>query len=150
MKAVVNQRKSFSKMSGGIGCTTHKSPTNSPNLEYSKQMTTRGSWGIFSDSSVTLAQWWRAQDSNFSVIRRSPVRFRPKTRQLRFTWIWANRPSSKNSKQLFPVISKLNQRKRRNRKTKWVKTIYNVCGLNPRANKSQQSRSPTSDYQGSV
>jgi len=26
---------------GGIGCTTQKSPTNSPNLEYSKQMTTR-------------------------------------------------------------------------------------------------------------
>jgi len=28
------------------------------------------------------------------VIRRSPLRFRPKKRPLRFTWIWANRPSS--------------------------------------------------------
>ena len=68
----------------------------------------RGSWGIFGDSSVTLAQWWRARDSTILVNRRSPVRFRPKTRQLRFTWIWANRPSSKGSKLLFPVI-KANQ-----------------------------------------
>jgi len=33
-----------------------------------------------------------------------PVRFRPKTRHLRFTWIWAHRPSIKGSKLLFPVI----------------------------------------------
>jgi len=33
-----------------------------------------------------------------------PVRFRPKTRHLRFTWIWAYRPSIKGSKLLFPVI----------------------------------------------
>ena len=27
----------------------------------------RGSWGIFGDSSVTLAQWWRARDlTNFA------------------------------------------------------------------------------------
>jgi len=45
---------------GGIGCTTQKLPTNSPNLEYSKQMTTR---------------------------------------------------------------------RKRNRKTKWIKTMLNVCGL---------------------
>jgi len=64
----------------------------------------RGSWGIFGDSSVTLAQWWRARDSTNLVIHRSPVRFRPKTRQLRFTCIWANRPWSKGSKLLFPVI----------------------------------------------
>jgi len=64
----------------------------------------RGSWGIFGDSSVTLAQWWRVRDTTHLVIRRSSVRFRPKTRQLRFTWIWANRPSSKGSEQLFPVI----------------------------------------------
>jgi len=40
----------------------------------------RGSWGIFGDSSVTLAQlqWWRARDSKFLVIRRSPFWFRPK------------------------------------------------------------------------
>jgi len=42
----------------------------------------------------------------------SPVRFRPKPRQLKSTRIWANRPSSKVSKLLFPVIkpikSKLN------------------------------------------
>jgi len=38
------------------------------------------------------------------VIRRSPVRFRPKPRQLKSMWIWANRPSSKGSKLLFPVI----------------------------------------------
>jgi len=31
-------------------------------------------------------------------------RFRPKTRHLRFTWIWAHRPSIKGSKLLFPVI----------------------------------------------
>jgi len=34
----------------------------------------------------------------------SPVRFRPKTRHFRFTWIWAYRPSIKGSKLLFPVI----------------------------------------------
>jgi len=64
----------------------------------------RGSWGIFGDSSVTLAQCWRARDLTNLVICRSPVRFRPKTRELRFTWNWANRPSSKGSKLLFPVI----------------------------------------------
>jgi len=42
----------------------------------------------------------------------SPVRFRPKTRHLRFTWIWAHRPSIKGSKLLFPVI-KANQIKPR-------------------------------------
>jgi len=66
--------------------------------------TKRGSWGIFGDSSVTLAQWWRARHLRNLVIRRSPVQLRPKTRQLRFTWIWASRPSSKGSKLLFPVI----------------------------------------------
>jgi len=68
----------------------------------------RGSWRIFGDSSVTLAQWWRARDSTNLVIHRSQLRFRPKTRHLRFIWIWANRPSSKGSKLLFPVI-KANQ-----------------------------------------
>jgi len=68
----------------------------------------RGPWRIFSDSSVTLAQWWRARDSINLVIRRSPVRFWLKTRHLRFIWTWANRPSSKGSKLLFPVI-KANQ-----------------------------------------
>jgi len=38
------------------------------------------------------------------VVRRSPVRFRPKPRQLKSVWIWANRQSSKGSKLLFPVI----------------------------------------------
>ena len=71
----------------GIGCTK-----------------VRGSQRIFRDSSITLAQWWRARHLINLVIRRSQVRFRPKTRQLRFTWIWANRPSSKGSKLLFPVI----------------------------------------------
>jgi len=71
---------------------------------FSHSSLTGGSWGIFSDSSVTLAQWPRARDLTNLVIRRSQVRFRPKTRQLRFTWIWANRPSSKGSKLLFPVI----------------------------------------------
>jgi len=66
--------------------------------------TLRGSWVIFGDSWVTLAQWWRARHLNPLAIRSSPVRFRPKTRQLRFTWIWANRPSSKSSKLLFAVI----------------------------------------------
>ena len=32
------------------------------------------------------------------------VRYRPKTRHLRFSWIWAYRPSIKGSKLLFPVI----------------------------------------------
>jgi len=65
---------------------------------------TRWSLRIFGDSSVTLAQWWRARHLRNLVIRRSPVWFRPKTRQLRFTWIWTNRPSSKGSKLLFPVM----------------------------------------------
>jgi len=65
----------------------------------------RGWSRIFVDSFVTLAQWWRARHLRHLVIRRSPVRFRPKTRQLRFTWIWANRPSSKGFKLLFPVIN---------------------------------------------
>ena len=64
----------------------------------------RGSSRIFGDSSITLAQWWRVRHLRHLVIRRSPVRFRPKIRQLRFTWIWVNRPSSKGSKLLFPVI----------------------------------------------
>jgi len=59
---------------------------------------------IFGDSSVTLAQWWRARHFRNLVICRSQVRFRPKTSQLRFTWIWANKPSGKGSKLLFPVI----------------------------------------------
>ena len=45
---------------------------------------------------------------NESSYPQVPVRFRPKTRQLRFTWIWANRPSSKGFKLLFPII-KANQ-----------------------------------------
>jgi len=47
------------------------------------------------------------------VISRSKVRFRPKTcqRQLRFTWIWANRPSSKGSKLLFPIIKAIQIKK---------------------------------------
>ena len=64
----------------------------------------RGSLRIVGDSWVTLAPWRRAQHLRNLVIRRSPIRFRPKIRQLRFTWIWANRPSSKGSKLLFPVI----------------------------------------------
>ena len=32
------------------------------------------------------------------VIRRSQIQFRPKPRELKYTWIWANRPSSKGSK----------------------------------------------------
>jgi len=63
----------------------------------------RESSGIFSDSSVPLAQWWRARDSTNVVIRRFKVQFRPKTCQLRFTWIWTNRPSRKGSKLVFPV-----------------------------------------------
>jgi len=42
------------------------------------------------------------------IHKRSPVRFRPKTHHLRFTWIWAHRPSIKGSKLLFPV-TKANQ-----------------------------------------
>ena len=38
------------------------------------------------------------------VTRWSPVRFRPKPRQLKSMWIWANRLPSKGSKLLFPVI----------------------------------------------
>ena len=87
---------------------THNTHTNTQNLSPQargcNKTLQRGSWGIFGDSSVTLAQLWRAWGLTNLVIRRSPVRFRPKTRQLRFTWIWANRPSSKGSKVLFPVI----------------------------------------------
>jgi len=42
----------------------------------------------------------------------SPVRFRPKTRQLRFTWMWAYTPSIKGSKLLFPVIKAVFKKKR--------------------------------------
>ena len=38
------------------------------------------------------------------IIRRSPVRFLPNPRQLKSIWIWANRPSSKGSKLLFPEM----------------------------------------------
>ena len=76
----------------------------------------RVSWGIFGDSSVTVAQWWRVQDFTNLVMRRFPVRFRPKKRQLRFTWIWANWPSSKGCKLLFPVM-KANQ----------IKTRCSIC-----------------------
>jgi len=69
-----------------------------------KRDISRGSWGIFGESSVTLAQWWRAMHIRNLVICRSPVRFRPKTRQLRFTWSWAHRPSSKGSTLQFSVI----------------------------------------------
>ena len=46
----------------------------------------------------------RAQDLTNLVIRRSPIRFRPKPRELKSIGIWANRPSSMGSKLLFPVI----------------------------------------------
>jgi len=63
-------------------------------------------WWIFSDSSVTLAHWIRARYLVETwVIRRFPVRFRPKPRELKSIWIWANRPSSKSSKLLFLVIN---------------------------------------------
>ena len=42
--------------------------------------------------------------NSFSSCLIQPVRFRPKTRHLKFTWIWAHRPSIKGSKLLFPVI----------------------------------------------
>ena len=64
----------------------------------------RGSSRILGDSSVTVTQWWRARHLRNIVIRRSPVRFRPKTRQLRFSWIWAHIPSNKGFKLLFPVM----------------------------------------------
>ena len=67
----------------------------------------RSSCGNLGDSSVTLAQWWRARQLRNLVICRSPVRFQPKTHQLRFTWISANRPSSKGSKLLFLAIKAL-------------------------------------------
>ena len=38
-----------------------------------------GSKRIFGDSSVTVAQWWRARHLRNLVIRRSLVRFRPKS-----------------------------------------------------------------------
>jgi len=64
----------------------------------------------------------------------SPVRFRPKTRHLRFTRIWAHRPSIKGSKLLFPVI-KANQtnyskrkrkreRKKEDKGQKWVQEHF--------------------------
>jgi len=40
----------------------------------------------------------------------SPVRFWPKPRQLKSMWIWANRPSSKGSKLLFPVIKAIKKK----------------------------------------
>jgi len=38
------------------------------------------------------------------IIRRSPVWFRPKTREIESIWIWADRPSSKGSKLWFLII----------------------------------------------
>jgi len=56
------------------------------------------------DSYVALAQWRRARELTNLLIRRSQVRFRPKARQLRSTWIGVNRLSSKGSALLLPVI----------------------------------------------
>ena len=65
-----------------------------------------------------------------SVIRRSPVRFRPKTCQLKSIWIWANRPSSKGSKLLFSVI-KANKRSCIAWNNNSVPLIESLCGSNP-------------------
>ena len=55
-----------------------------------------GSWWIFSDSCVTLAQWIRARHlTEIWVIRRFPVRFRPNPRELKSIWIWANSPQAR-------------------------------------------------------
>ena len=56
----------------------------------------------------------------------SPVRFRPKTRHLRFTWMWAHRPSIKGSKLLFPVI-KANQIKIQAYTHKCMLTHIHTC-----------------------
>jgi len=50
----------------------------------------RGSWRIFGDASVTIAQWRGSKQIWF--IRRSQVRFQPKPRRLKSMWIWANGP----------------------------------------------------------
>jgi len=65
----------------------------------------RGFRWIFIDSFVTLAQWIRVRHlTEMWVIRRFPIRFWPKPRDLKSKWISANRPSSKGSKLFFPVI----------------------------------------------
>ena len=60
---------------------------------------------IFGDTSVTSAQQIRAwHPTEIWVILRSPVQFLPKPRELKFVWIWADKPSSKGSELPFPVI----------------------------------------------
>ena len=81
---------------------THEGPEES-RWTQSRHMCIKGSWMIFGydhHSSVEKS----AELENFGIICSSPVRFRPKTRQLKSIWIWANRPSSKGSKITFPVI----------------------------------------------
>jgi len=85
-----------------------------------------GSWRILGDGSVTIAQWRRAQDLKNWGIRRSPVRFRPKIRQLRSIWVWVNRPWSKGSKLLIPVIKAIEVKNRCRFFISQVIVIFNV------------------------
>jgi len=87
----------------------------------------KGSWWIFSDSFVTLAHWIRARHlTKIWFIRRSPIKFRPKTRQLKFTWIWANRPSlaSKGSKPLFQKLKQIKPMKKVSNNKPLVRLIF--------------------------
>jgi len=63
----------------------------------------RGSWRIFSDASVTIVHWRRARDLRKLGHLQVPGSIPAETRQLNLIWIWANRPSSKGFKLLFPV-----------------------------------------------
>ena len=83
-----------------------------PQSNQTNMYTYWGSWRIFGDASITIAQWRRARDLTNLGYRRSLVRFRPKLLQLKSIWTWANRPSSKDSKLLFPVITTIKSKSR--------------------------------------
>jgi len=74
-------------------------------LSYGDRCITEDPSGPSINTSVTIAQWRRARDLTNWVIRRSPVSFQTKTRELKSIGIWANRHSGKGSKLLFPVVS---------------------------------------------
>jgi len=65
----------------------------------------KGSWKIFGDESATLAQWRRARDwTNLDYPQVPGSILAENLSNKKWIWIWANKPSSKVSKILFPVI----------------------------------------------
>jgi len=82
LKCFQTQCEPKSKFLFNIGLRQANSNRGGINLElswFNIHCYLRGSWGIFGDSSVILAQlqWWRARYLTNLVIRRIPFRFQP-------------------------------------------------------------------------